>query len=109
MNEEKVAAIKGWPALTTVKEAQSFLGFTNFYHKFIWNYSKIVELLMKLTQKDQKFEWGSTQQEAFDLLKQKFCEAPVLGIFDPEKPIFMETDASDFTIGACISQSDKQG
>ncbi|KAL2005961.1 hypothetical protein VTN00DRAFT_9615 [Thermoascus crustaceus] len=77
--------------------------------KFIWNYSKIVEPLTKLTRKDQKFEWKKEQQKAFDLLKQKFCEAPVLGIFDPEKPIFIETDASDFAIGACINQPDEQG
>ncbi|KAL2004440.1 hypothetical protein VTN00DRAFT_6594 [Thermoascus crustaceus] len=109
MNEGKVTAIQGWPEPTTVKETQAFLGFTNFYQKFIWNYSKIVEPLTKLTQKDQKFEWKEEQQKAFDLLKQKFCEAPVLGIFDPEKPIFIETDASDFAIGACINQPDEQG
>ncbi|KAL2004449.1 hypothetical protein VTN00DRAFT_5204 [Thermoascus crustaceus] len=109
MNEGKVTAIQGWPEPTTVKETQAFLGFANFYWKFIWNYSKIVEPLTKLTRKDQKFEWKKEQQKAFDLLKQKFCEAPVLGIFDPEKPIFIETDASDFAIGACINQPDEQG
>jgi len=56
MNERKLAAIREWPTSTSVKEVQSFLGFANFYWKFIWNYSKITEPLIRLTRKKQSFE-----------------------------------------------------
>jgi len=56
MDERKLAAIREWPTPTLVKEVQSFLGFANFYQKFIWNYSKIVEPLIQLTRKKQSFE-----------------------------------------------------
>jgi len=95
MDERKLAAIREWPTPTSVKEVQSFLGFANFYWKFIWNYSKIAEPLIQLTRKKQSFEWGEEQQAAFEKLKQKFCEEPVLKIYDPEKPAILETDASE--------------
>ena len=56
MDERKLAAIREWPTPTSVKEVQSFLGFANFYWKFIWNYSKIAEPLIRLTRKKQSFE-----------------------------------------------------
>lgn len=98
-----------WPVLTNVKEVQSFLGFANFYRKFIEKYSKIAIPLTELTKKDQKFEWSAEAQKAFDELKKRFTSQPILLSFDPEKPITLETDASDGAIGACISQSDDMG
>jgi len=88
---------------------QSFLEFANFYQKFIWNYSKIAEPLIQLTKKKQSFEWEKEQQAVFKKLKQKFCEEPVLKIYNPEKPAILEIDASNYTIRACLSQSDKEG
>ena len=98
-----------WPVLKNVKEVQSFLGFMNFYRKFIEKYSKIASPLMELTRKDQKFEWSPEAQKAFDELKKRFTSQPILMSFDPEKPIMLETDASDGAIGACISQPDDKG
>jgi len=88
---------------------QSFLEFANFYWKFIWNYSKTVEPLIWLTRKKQNFKWEKEQQAAFKRLKQKFCKKPVLKIYNSEKPAILETDASDYAIGACLSQPDKKG
>ncbi|KFY79714.1 hypothetical protein V498_08911 [Pseudogymnoascus sp. VKM F-4517 (FW-2822)] len=83
MDQAKVTAVLEWPTLTTVKEVQAFLGFANFYRRFIAGYSKE--------------------------LKTKFTEAPILATFDPAKKIILETDSSDFAIGACLNQLDENG
>lgn len=107
MDEAKLDAIRDWPIPKTVKEVQFFLGFANFYRKFINKYAAVCEPLTRLTRKEHGFLWGEEQQRAFDSLKRMFCEAPILGIYNPELPIVMETDASDYAIGACLSQPDE--
>ena len=88
---------------------QSFLGFANFYRRFIKGFSVIVQPLIALTRKDATFEWTTAAQKAFDMLKQAFTMAPILLHPDPTKPFQVETDASDFAIGAILSQADKVG
>lgn len=109
MDDKKLDAIREWPAPTSVKDVQSFLGFANFYRKFILNYAKVSAPLSDLTKKEHGFHWGERQQIAFDSLKRMFMEAPVLGIYNPDLPITVETDASDYAIGATLSQPDEQG
>ena len=106
MNSEKIQSVIEWPVPKNIKEVQSFLGFMNFYRKFIEKYSKIASPLTELIRKDQKFKWSPEAQKAFDELKKRFTSQPILVSFDPEKPITLETDASDRAIKACISQSD---
>src|SRR5260370_10617111 len=67
-----------WPTPTKVKEVQSFLGFVNFYRKFIHDISDITRPLYALTRKTQQWVWGSPEQEAFDALKKAITSAPVL-------------------------------
>ena len=69
MDSAKLAGIKTWPEPTTVKQVRSFLGFANFYRKFIGNYAEIASPLHDLTKKDTPFEWTKSQQHAFDTLK----------------------------------------
>ena len=107
MDPEKVASIQKWPTPKNVKDIQSFLGFGNFYRRYIRNFSGITSPMTRLTKKDTPFEWGTEQQEAFEKLKECFTTAPVLVTFDPKKPITVETDASDYAIGACLSQPDE--
>ena len=109
MNPEKIRSVAEWPVLKNVKEIQSFLEFVNFYRKFIEKYLKIASPLTELTKKDQKFKWSPEAQKAFDELKKRFTSQSILVSFDPEKPITLETDASDRAIGVCISQSDNKG
>lgn len=109
MDQSKVTAVTSWPTPTSVKEVQSFLGFANFYRRFINGYSRITTPLTSMTKKDQGFEWTKEANDAFEELKQRFTTQPVLAMFDPEKPITVETDASDAAIGACLSQPDEQG
>ena len=104
MDSAKTEAISRWPVPSNVKQVQSFIGFANFYHRFIVNFSETVTPLTCLTQKDTKFSWGPERQQAFDTLKLTFTQAPVLTHFDPANPIIMEMDASDYTIAAIISQ-----
>jgi hypothetical protein len=58
MDPEKVQAVENWEAPEKLKEVQAFLGLANFYRRFIWDYSRILQLLMKLTKKLVPFHWG---------------------------------------------------
>jgi RNase H-like domain found in reverse transcriptase len=104
MDVEKTAAISKWPIPANLRDVQSFLGFANFYRRFIISFSEIVLPLTRLTRKDTPFVWGEKQQHAFEALKAMFSEAPILIHFDPNNPIVVETDASDYAIAAIISQ-----
>ena len=103
MDTRKVKTIQEWVVPTRVRDVQSFLGFANFYRRFIKGFSVIAQPLIALTRKDATFEWTTTAQKAYDLLKQAFTMAPVLLHPDPTKPFQVETDASDFAIGAILS------
>jgi len=92
-----------------VKGIQSFLGFANFYRHFIRDYSKITTPLCSLTRKEKGWEWSDKQQEAFETLKKAMITEPILQHFDPEQPVTIETDTSDYAIGAICSQPDKKG
>lgn len=109
MDENTIKTILDWSTPTTVREVLSFLGFANFYRRFIMEYSKIATPLTHITRKDQAFTWGKEAQQAFDELKRRFTTQPILIMFNPEKPITVETDASDKALGACISQPGPQG
>jgi hypothetical protein len=103
MDPSKVKSILDWPAPKSVKDIQVFLGFANFYRRFIKNYSKITAPLTKLLRKNTKFQWNDPAQNAFDSLKKSFTSAPILTHFDPGRPIILETDASDFALAGIIS------
>ncbi|TMD69294.1 MAG: DDE-type integrase/transposase/recombinase [Chloroflexi bacterium] len=109
IDPRKVKAILEWPQPKTLSELQQFLGLANYYRRFIKHYSKRAAPLHRYTNKGVPFIWNEEAEEAFQLLKKAFTEAPVLMIFDPEKEIYMGTDASDYASGAHISQKDDQG
>jgi hypothetical protein len=109
MNPDKVKAIEEWPTPTTLKELQAFLGLANYYRKFIKDFSLKAIPLTNMTKKDQPYEWKEEQQEAFKELKKAITSNPVLAMFDPKKPITIETDASNFAIGGVLSQPGDDG
>ena len=109
MDPDKLSAVADWPTPTCVKDVQAFLGFANFYRRFIGGFSLLAKALTKLTKKGVKFQWSSTCQEAFDSLKLAFTTAPILLHYDPEKQIVVETDASDEVVAGVMSQYDPQG
>src|SRR5882724_7918283 len=104
MDTAKTDAVSAWPTLTNLKAVQAFLGFTNFYRCFIVGFSDIVIPLIHLTHKDTPFSWGSDQTKVFETLKTAFTQAPILAHFNPDNPIVVETDASDYSITVIISQ-----
>jgi hypothetical protein len=106
---KKVETVQNWPPPTNLKDVQSFLGLCNYYHRFIQDYSKIATPLTDLTHKDTPYHWTTQTQEAFDQLKACMMSAPVLCIPDPEYPFTVTTDASDFAVGAILSQDQGQG
>ena len=74
----KIAGVSEWPTPTCMKEVQSFVGFINFYHCFIPNFSHHVHVLFDLTLKDIKFVWSSAQEDAFTQLKDLVTSSPIL-------------------------------
>ena len=82
MDPIKLAGIQEWPTPTTVKQVRSFLGFGNFYQKFISHYSDLAKPLTDLTKKDRKFEWTKDCQQVFNNLKKQFTEELVLQMPD---------------------------
>ncbi len=108
MDPKKVQAVLDWPVPTSVKEVQHFIGFANFYRKFVQNFSSVAAPLTALIKSSStKFAWNSEAEIAFLELKRCFRSAPVLSIPDPELPFIVEVDASDVGIGAVLSHRGK--
>jgi len=109
MARNKVEAVLNWKTPRSLMETQSFLGFANFYRRFIQDNSRVARPLTELTKKSEKWVWTKEAEEAFRELKNRFTSAPILAHFDAQKPVIIETDASDFAIGAVLSQRDIKG
>ena len=109
MDPIKLAGIRDWPTPTTVKQVRSFLGFGNYYRRFISGFAHLARPLHDLTKKNKLWTWTAECQVAFDLLKERFTTAPVLMMPDVNKPFVLQTDASDRAIGAVIMQKDDNG
>jgi hypothetical protein len=104
MDPVKVAGVAEWPTPTKKKEVQSFLGFANFYRRFIEGFSHHAKPLFELTKKDRKWTWGEEEQQAFDELKSRITSSPILRFADDSKAFCIEADSSDFATGAVLSQ-----
>ena len=104
MDPGKLSAVEKWPTPKTVRDIQSFLGFANYYRRFIQGYAGIAATLTALTKKDLPWRWGPEQQCAFDTLRDKLTSAPVLQFPNPSKPFILTTDASDYAIGGVLTQ-----
>lgn len=109
MDPTKVEAITNWAVPKTVKGVRSFLGFANFYRRFIRNYSELTIPLTSLTQKDREFIWDSKCDESFQQLKRMFITAPILMQFDPDRETIVEADSSGWATGGILSQYDEDG
>nr|GEW21392.1 putative reverse transcriptase domain-containing protein [Tanacetum cinerariifolium] len=103
----KIEAVKNWACPTTPTEILQFLGFTGYYRRFIKDFSKIAKYLTKLTQKNKKYMWGKDQESAFQLLKQKLCEAPILALPEENDDFFVYYDASHQGLEAVLMQREK--
>jgi hypothetical protein len=109
MDPTKLSGIRDWPTPESVKQVRSFLGFGNFYRRFIRKFSELAQPLNRLLQKDQPFIWDRSAQKAFDEMKKRFTEEPVLIMPDQTKPFQIECDASKYASGAVLTQLDING
>ena len=109
MDSKKLDAIRSWKPPTSVKAIQSFTRFTNFYWKFIPNFSNIITPLNLLTRKNEPWIWTRLQQNTFDTLKQIFSSAPVLLIPNVTCPFTVMTNTSLLTARAVLMQTDGNG
>src|SRR5258708_3258517 len=87
-----------------VKDVQSFIGFVNFYQRFICDFSKIAHPLHVLTRKLKDWSWGAAEQQAFDALKSTITSTPMLAFPSKSSPFHLECDASNFATGAVLLQ-----
>jgi hypothetical protein len=104
VDPEKTETIRNWERPTTVRGVQSFLGFCNFYRKFILNYGRVARPLTALTRKENPFLWTPSCQEAFLELKARLVDAPLLVHFNPQYESMVETDSSDGVLGGVLLQ-----
>ena len=102
--KDKVEAINKFPTPTNTKAILQFLGVSGYYRRYIKNYSTIASPLTSLLKKDVQFTWGEAQENAFNTLKNKLTEAPILIYPNYEKEFFIATDASSVGIGAVLLQ-----
>ncbi|KAF8662002.1 hypothetical protein AX16_001245, partial [Volvariella volvacea WC 439] len=103
MEQEKVNAIRKWPTPTTKKQLQSFLRFINFYRRFIPRFAHISNPLTYLTGK-HPWNWTPECQQAFDILKETLANASDLFLSQDHGKWQLETDASDYALGAILYQ-----
>ena len=111
VEESKVDAIRGIATPQIKKEVRAFLGLTGYYRKFIPNYASTATPLTDLTRKTEpnRVNWTADYEVAFTKLKQMLCTAPVLWTPDFERPLVLQTDASDRGVGAVLSQPTEDG
>jgi RNase H-like domain found in reverse transcriptase len=107
MDPAKLEAVCNWPTACNLCAVQGFLGFANFYCCFIKNFSTIARPLHDLTKKNVPWQWGTPHQDAFHTLGHHFISAPVLSLWDANRPMHIEVVASGFvTRGALLQKLD---
>ena len=106
---QKLEAVKEWPVPKSVSYVRSFLGFANFFRRFVPHHADIARHLHEVTGRNAHFSWNSERQRSFELLKEALLNPPVLQLANTSQPFQVHTDASDLAIGAVLLQEDEQG
>ena len=104
MTSTKVEEIRTWSTPETVVNVQSLIDLAHFYRQFIKGFSKIAKPLTDMTKNGIKWTWTRSCQDACDTLKDMFTTGPILTHFDDTRPTKLQSDASDFALGAVLSQ-----
>ncbi|GJR09113.1 putative reverse transcriptase domain-containing protein [Tanacetum coccineum] len=103
----KIESIKDWVSPKTPTEIRQFLGLAGYYRRFIKRFSKFAKSMTKLTQKRVKFDWGEKEENAFQLIKQKLCSAPILALPEGSEDFVVYCDASHKGLGVVLMQREK--
>ncbi|GFW48863.1 retrovirus-related Pol polyprotein from transposon 412 [Trichonephila clavipes] len=101
---EKVSAVKNWKRPENLRELRSFLGLCTYYRKLVKGFSNIARPFHKLTESKQKFQWTKECEDSFLQLKEALTSSPILIYPQPDKPFILDTDASNESVGAVLSQ-----
>jgi hypothetical protein len=109
MEEKKVTQVREWKPPKNMQGVREFLGFINFYHRFIKGFAQMVRPLHDLTMKETPWTWESKQNKAFEQLKEAVTSEPVLKYANPREQFRMETDTSNFAYRAILSQKQPTG
>ncbi|GJV68219.1 putative reverse transcriptase domain-containing protein [Tanacetum coccineum] len=107
LDSGKIESIKDWASPKTPTEIRQFLGLAGYYRRFIEGFSKIAKSMTKLTQKGIKFDWGEKEENAFQLIKQKLCSAPILALPEGSEDFVVYCDASHKGLGAVLDAEEK--
>ncbi|GJV32083.1 putative reverse transcriptase domain-containing protein [Tanacetum coccineum] len=107
VDPSKIEAVKNWKAPRTPTEVRSFLGLGGYYRRFIENFSKIAKSLTILPQKSKTFNLGEEQEYAFQTLKDKLCNAPVLALPNGSEDFVVYCDAFGIGLGCVLMQRGK--
>ena len=105
----KLQAIIDWAPPKNKSEVKSFLGTVNFLRRFCKDLSHIAYPLTRITSEKVPFRWTSEENHAFLTIKEALTSAPILAYPDPAKPFIVESDASNFAIGAVLLQLQDDG
>lgn len=106
IDETKTVCIRNWPVPTNLKKLQRFVGFANFYRKYIQNFSQIALPLYKLCKRDVPYIWTPEAQLAFDTLREKLLNPPVLAYPNFDLPSVVISDASNYAAGGILANKD---
>ena len=106
---KKTECIDKWPTPKNVHDVRAFLGLCGYYRKFVYSFSEIAKPLYKLTEKKTPFVWSDECSVAFEMLKDKLVQSPILAHPDFTKPFILDVDASEKCIGAVLSQETEDG
>lgn len=109
MDPVKVSGVTDWPVPWNLHHVNQFLSFYNFYCQFVEDYAIIVQPLKRLKRKDVPWRWGKEEQETFIAVKAAFACAPVLAMPNMDAVFKVETDASNFAVGAVLLQHAEDG
>ncbi|GJS89868.1 putative reverse transcriptase domain-containing protein [Tanacetum coccineum] len=107
VDPSKIEGVKNWKAPRTLSEVHSFLGLAGYYRRFIEIFSKIAKPLTVLTQKSKTFDWGEEQENAFQTLKGKLCDAPILALPNGPEDFVVYCDTSGLGLGCVLMQKGK--
>ena len=109
MREEKIKRVLEWLTLKYVKDVQKFLGLANYYYQFIQGFASITRLLYNTVKKNRKWKWTEKQEKAFEELKKKFTQEPVLVVPDLDKNMRIEVDVLNYITGDILLIEGKDG